>query len=381
MDDAIKRLNYFDHQFLQARDFNDEQEYHLQMRRTHNRTLHQWGIADGLAVTPDFESGERRVTVSPGVAIDTNGREMILEESRTINLKMMPGYPDPEVYITIQYDEKQTDTSSEGAEGPTRWTENPKTDALPARPQNEDQQIILAKVILQGEGAPNINLADCRQAGVKGGDLRARSLTLSKRTEPNGNGEPRLIPSGENDIELEGGLKITNGLKITGGKLTVEEDACFFKKASVGTDKIDDEATLNVNGIIKADKIIVREEEGFCYSNWFYVESLMKIDDINNPLGKNIGGFQMFFSPDDTGDNQYMVGIMNPAQSTNGYSLIITETNFKILTGSPRVCIYIDENGKKQEDGEGWYRFVAWRLSGLKLDLPKKPGQKYKIIE
>ena len=160
-------------------------------------------------------------------------------------------------------------------------------------------------------------------------------------------------------------------------KSEVEEDAHFSKKVSIRTSEFDDEATLNVKGIIKADKIIVQEEENFCYSNWFYVESLMKIDDIANPLGKNIGGFQMFFSPDDSGNKQYIVSGITQ-NSNSGYSLIITETNFIILTGTPNVCVFIDENGKKHKDGEGWYRFVAWKISGLKLDLPKKPGKKFK---
>ena len=42
---TVKRLHYFDHQFLRADDFADEQSYHLTLRRLHNQLLHSWGIA------------------------------------------------------------------------------------------------------------------------------------------------------------------------------------------------------------------------------------------------------------------------------------------------------------------------------------------------
>ena len=44
---AIKRLRYFDNQFLVEADFTDEQKYHLEMRRRLNRALHSFGIAAG----------------------------------------------------------------------------------------------------------------------------------------------------------------------------------------------------------------------------------------------------------------------------------------------------------------------------------------------
>ena len=45
MTDAIKRPHYFENQFLHADDLTAEQEYHMEMRRRHNRLLHTWGIA------------------------------------------------------------------------------------------------------------------------------------------------------------------------------------------------------------------------------------------------------------------------------------------------------------------------------------------------
>ena len=62
----IKRLHYFDHQFLVEADFSDEQTYHLDMRRRHNRDLHTFGVAAGLQVE---KTGDKEVTVSAGTAV------------------------------------------------------------------------------------------------------------------------------------------------------------------------------------------------------------------------------------------------------------------------------------------------------------------------
>ena len=68
----IKRLHYFNHQFLVEADFTDEQTYHLEMRRRLNAALHGFGAGDGLAVT---RSGDKEVTVTAGIAVDREGRE------------------------------------------------------------------------------------------------------------------------------------------------------------------------------------------------------------------------------------------------------------------------------------------------------------------
>ncbi|HLL47220.1 MAG TPA: hypothetical protein VK399_10960, partial [Longimicrobiaceae bacterium] len=65
---AVKRLKYFNHQFLRVEDFQEEQDYHLRMRRRLNRVLHTWGVAEGLQVSA--AAGATAVKVSAGTAID-----------------------------------------------------------------------------------------------------------------------------------------------------------------------------------------------------------------------------------------------------------------------------------------------------------------------
>ena len=81
MPDSVKRVHYFDHQFLRASDFTDEQEYHVGTRRDHSRLLHTWGIAEGLEV--EMIAGATAVTVTEGTAYDSSGREIVLAGNRS----------------------------------------------------------------------------------------------------------------------------------------------------------------------------------------------------------------------------------------------------------------------------------------------------------
>src|ERR1700693_208500 len=116
MADVVKRLNYFDHQFLRAQDFNDEQKYHLSMRRRLNAVLHTWGIAQGLTLSVAAGGTGTAVTVTAGVAIDSLGQEIVL--TADTNLELGGVAANSAVYITIAYKEQQSDPTTEaGGEG------------------------------------------------------------------------------------------------------------------------------------------------------------------------------------------------------------------------------------------------------------------------
>src|SRR5882757_5699608 len=72
---SIERVNYFEGQFLRVEDFQDEQAYQIAMRRRHNIAQHSWGIVQGLE--PQLVEGTLYVT--PGLAIDVFGREVVLD--------------------------------------------------------------------------------------------------------------------------------------------------------------------------------------------------------------------------------------------------------------------------------------------------------------
>jgi hypothetical protein len=77
MPSAPRRPRYFSGQLLTAEDFEAEQLYFLDRRRSDNRQLHGWGVVCGLGVTP---SGKGGVVVQPGLAIDGLGREIVVSD-------------------------------------------------------------------------------------------------------------------------------------------------------------------------------------------------------------------------------------------------------------------------------------------------------------
>lgn len=118
----VKRLNYFTAQALVEQDFDDEQAYHLNSNRQHNRLLHAGGVAEGLDVT--LVSG-KQIQVSAGMAIDNGGREIVLGDALTYSLAT-PG-TDRDVFLTIAYQEvlDPADKDTQGLNKVLRTTERP----------------------------------------------------------------------------------------------------------------------------------------------------------------------------------------------------------------------------------------------------------------
>jgi hypothetical protein len=72
----VERVRFFDNERLIAPDLQAIDDFARQMRWLHNRSLHQPGVASGYAVVG--EKGDREVTIQPGYAIDSLGREIVL---------------------------------------------------------------------------------------------------------------------------------------------------------------------------------------------------------------------------------------------------------------------------------------------------------------
>ncbi len=174
----IKRLHYFDHQFLVEADFTDEQKYHLDMRRRHNRILHTFGVADGLRVK---KSGDNHITIEAGTAIDREGREMVLDSDREMDLN---AFSTGDIYITISYAEEETDpTTATGVTGNTRVSETPQIQVInvpPGSPPPGDGSVVrLANFTLDSGGHVPGNNGDFFDAGLRqfaGSSLSPRSV-------------------------------------------------------------------------------------------------------------------------------------------------------------------------------------------------------------
>jgi hypothetical protein len=78
MTPPIERIRYYDGEYLRAFDFAAEQGYHVDMRRRLNMALHLHGIGEGLQLSSTKVAGISQVSISPGMAIDSYGREIFL---------------------------------------------------------------------------------------------------------------------------------------------------------------------------------------------------------------------------------------------------------------------------------------------------------------
>ena len=78
----LERIQFFNGERLFASDLQALEAFNREMRWLHNQSLHQAGVGSGFQVTGNV--GDRQVTISPGYAIDSCGREIILTESQVL---------------------------------------------------------------------------------------------------------------------------------------------------------------------------------------------------------------------------------------------------------------------------------------------------------
>ncbi len=221
--DVEKRLRYFNGQFLNNHDFIDEQKYHIDRQRRHNRLLHTPGIAEGLEVTADC--GAQHVEVSPGTAIDSQGQQIVLTKKEEKRLYTRCG----EVFVAISYHQEESDPATVGAKGETRWHEQPKIEIVEARDALQSTMIVLARLEIDGDGRIRSHDFHVRhRAGVRiSPEVELRNLTFARK-DVHCSCWPALHFGAAHRIDLKGNLFISehlgigvdnpkNGLEIKGG--------------------------------------------------------------------------------------------------------------------------------------------------------------------
>jgi hypothetical protein len=113
-----ERIRYFMGRHLTARDFRDEQVYHRSHRLFHNRMLHGWGVVCGLNVMEhqNADCQKKYVKVTPGMALDCCGREIVVSCAVTCEEQGLPPIPwdsrseaKPLLLLLLCYDEKKID--------------------------------------------------------------------------------------------------------------------------------------------------------------------------------------------------------------------------------------------------------------------------------
>lgn len=87
----LGRVRFFPGELLTADDLTTLYSNNQALRWLHNRTLHHWGIGFGLDVLG--QRGDTSVTVNPGYAIDSLGREILLSSPLQQPIPAVPGGP------------------------------------------------------------------------------------------------------------------------------------------------------------------------------------------------------------------------------------------------------------------------------------------------
>jgi hypothetical protein len=167
----IKRNHYFHGKVLTAKDFADEQHYLREKQRLRNLNLLGSGVVSGLQVSANGQA----ITVTPGMALDGHGREIMLTVPATLKL---PKERSPR-WVVVKYAERPADpvpvlgVGDETME-PSRIEEGveisyasenpcgPKT-STPA----ELEWIAIAKVVWKGNAWRVAKGLPCRRVGLR----------------------------------------------------------------------------------------------------------------------------------------------------------------------------------------------------------------------
>ncbi|MEU7811090.1 hypothetical protein [Pseudonocardia sp. NPDC049154] len=165
MSEPIERVRFVQGQLLRPEDFRAEQDYHRRMRWLHNRLLHGTGVVTGLEV--GLSDDRTEVQVSPGLAIDEWGRELLSDEIARIAVGGIEApASDAPLWVVVRWVEEATapavPTPGSGGEF-TRIRECALVEVQNAAPSGEAPALVLAALT--------------REAGrITGIDVSGRSI-------------------------------------------------------------------------------------------------------------------------------------------------------------------------------------------------------------
>ncbi|MEG4166550.1 MULTISPECIES: hypothetical protein [unclassified Microcoleus] len=201
-----QRPNYFAGQYLLEDDFQLEQKYHIDRQRRHNRLLHVSGIAEGLKVSL---GEDKKVKVSAGTAIDSQGRQIILPDDQSVDLLIKKNNnQDGDYNLSIKYSEVPTHKQeSEGSQETTNRRVQ-ETPAFELSSSTTPDVIPLAKLTIKGgkvENEENIDQSVRQYSGISLPTEDGKGVTLRSQREDN-----------SNIARLNGGLSISGKLSVTG---------------------------------------------------------------------------------------------------------------------------------------------------------------------
>jgi hypothetical protein len=200
---SFKRPNYFNYQLLVDEDFKAEQQYHVALRRLHNRALHTWGVVDGLEIE---RANPKQVRIQPGLAIDNEGREIVLREPEVADFSEFS--PDTRIYLTLAYDEGTEDVDRYVGEVDdfSRWSEFAVLDETAEHPPRDGSLIVLGRVHLGPDGQIHeIDYGARQAAGARIGPQTVGTVELADESVT----LPKLHPALRHSLAAKGWVRLT----------------------------------------------------------------------------------------------------------------------------------------------------------------------------
>jgi hypothetical protein len=153
--DYPRRVNFVAGQVLSTADLQTEQDYHRSMRQLQNR-LHGHGVIHGLEVS----TGEDGIAISPGVAIDAQGRELVLAEPRPVALDPQSHLQESDILLVWAETPERAIPSPDGEELITAWIERPEEMVVPPD-QGPADVVRLARIAFRDQGGVRIDRSVC----------------------------------------------------------------------------------------------------------------------------------------------------------------------------------------------------------------------------
>ncbi len=215
-----RRVHYFNGQLLDAGDFTAEQDYHVDMRRRLNRFMHGAGVAGdaGLRVRKE---GDRRLRIGAGVAIDAQGREIVLVADRLIDLDAVKAKAGTTVFLTLAYDEvldvKVNDAGTASAVNHRRMAEGPRIDFVDKKPPDGDDAFAITLAAITIDAGGNIAEIDNTVRGFVGSVIDPKGeLTVRGFTERRGNQKIGGKLDAAADVEVGANLGVAGNAELRG---------------------------------------------------------------------------------------------------------------------------------------------------------------------
>ena len=148
-DYPLKRVRYFNNQFLIDQDFIDSEVVQIGHERAILRALCVAGVCEGLLVT--YPATNKPPSVGPGVAVDAKGR-MIVVASATDALARPDALADGDYFVHISFLETEDDKATgQGAPDFTRWKQTPVINATAKSAALPDGAVVLGSCTVQNK--------------------------------------------------------------------------------------------------------------------------------------------------------------------------------------------------------------------------------------